>query len=124
MSSLSAHSRRALVATAATAALATAPVTKGKKKGKGKGKKKPPAPLVFTTVRVTNLNSIGFSTLELQVQVMYIYPDGPAVNSFAMPLEVSPTNVESGVIAGVREEVRSLLPDYDIPAKRIAVTIL
>jgi hypothetical protein len=126
MSSLSSHSRRALVA---ATALAAAPVVEAKKKRKHK-KKKPAPPLAFAVVIVADLLLAGSTTFTCTVDGLWGYPSEGGLQTFG-PNEVlvdfaASDQVRAQIAAAVQEYVSADLAGHgaDVPADRVAVTLL
>jgi hypothetical protein len=126
MSPLSAHSRRALVA--ASAAMATAPVATAKKK-KGKKKKKSPAPLAFAVGIVTDLSFSPDPTFTCNVVGGWRYPAGGIIETFGNAVPVAfgtGDQIRAQIAVSVQEHISISLDvvGHDVPADRIAVTLL
>jgi hypothetical protein len=127
MRPLSAHSRRALVA----ASLFAAPTVAAKKKRK---KKRPPPPLAFAVARVTNVlasASPSESRFTLAFDLDLLYPAGAfnfSSNGPPVPVAAAATaqQMRAALVAQVRASSASVLDNegFDVPADRIAVTLL
>jgi hypothetical protein len=132
MSAFPGHSRRALVG--ATAALAAAPVVTAKKRKRKKPRKsQPPAPppLAFAVVVVTDLNLNASSGLVIySFTAIYRHSasglldeieDAEALNALTLS-DSAREQLVSGV--QVRLALALELAGHDVPAERIAVTLL
>jgi hypothetical protein len=121
------HSRRALVAATATLA---APVATAKKK-KRKKNNKPPAPLAFAVATVGDPPVLAGAGWEFSIDGVFVHPASGDNGSFGQTVTVAVIavgdQVRAQIAAFVQGEVSSLLAvlaDQDVPANRVAVTLL
>ncbi len=128
MSSLSGHSRRALIA--ATAALAAAPAAEAKKKKRKKKKTLPP--LASAMSRIDN---IGFSNTDpslFQFGVSGIYRHAATGDAFgfgltiALPLAELGSAARARLVAEMQTRFANLLQSsgHDVPPDRVEVILL
>ena len=140
MTTLSAHSRRALFA-AAPAALAVAPLAaaKNKNKNKKKGKKKknrveepsspPPPPEPLAHMIVLDIRAIGEPTngsIQLNFRAVWLHPDSGKQGIVDTGFNVRVAQASDDLVTRTQELLHGFLQGQglEVPAERVVVTLL